>query len=161
MVKITDRRIRFAEGELGRYGEDWQYNLSLLAAGYEFIYTPGYLSAVGIRSDSYTNWGMQARLSWSIIVQICSLSSDWERRGVTKARLRILLRRHWFKFAVACVVSEDYGFDISKRELQGFVPRYIGVLMRASTLLRKLNVGPLFRYAWLLYRKRSIRRVEV
>jgi glycosyltransferase involved in cell wall biosynthesis len=152
MVTNVKPPVLFAEGNGGKFGEDFQYNISLLAAGYSFKFTPGYYSAVSIRADSYTNWSIQAKLTWHVIMHICRMRSCFGDIGVSPQEVDLKLGAHWAKFSIACVVSNDYDFDIKDSLVANYVPKHVVFTFRLKTLLRFSGLRHVLRFFWTVYR---------
>lgn len=161
MVKNIEKPVLFSEGSRGLYGEDFQYNISLLASGYSFKFTDGNYSAVSIRDDSYTNWEMQAKLKWYVILHIYHTRQELADKGFNLKEVDYILKKHWFKFSIACFASNDYGFNLLDQTIEKFVPKYIKFIFLFKKFLIYSKINILFRFFWTIYRNQKKEHVKI
>lgn len=151
--------INFAEGEGGRYGEDWQYNISLVDNYYNFYHCRGVHSIVNVHPESHTTLAMQYLLVYHVLVKILSVKMALFPFVHSKSAGWLLTLPHLFKFIIAfsfCDNREKYLNCLSNLEGRVKVP-----LKGMYYVLRPFLNGTLFhqllKFKRFLYRKPGLK----
>jgi glycosyltransferase involved in cell wall biosynthesis len=99
--------VYFTEGDGGRYGEDWQYNISLVDNGYNFYHCSGVYSNVIVHPGSHTTLEMQYLLHFYVAKKILSLERKLSETNYTKFVWKVILLPHLIKFIISFTFCED------------------------------------------------------
>jgi len=154
--KNTKSTVYFNEGAAGRFGEDWQYNISLAVAGLNFKFFPGYYSIVEERSDSHSSWSNQHLLKWYVIEHLYKNKDLLLQMGVSKTRWCMAIFSHWVKFFVSCPVAGCVEFPLTQNYTSiGKKPWALQWYKLAIPIITVINKSGFFKYIWILKRKCS------
>ncbi len=101
-----DKGLAFSEGELGRYGEDWRFQLGLASKEIMFDILLGTPSVVvEVREGSHTTWEIQPKMKALGLATVEELlkSGDYEKKLDVVATKKIL-DTYRFKLAVSLLL---------------------------------------------------------
>lgn len=148
--------VRFRDDEGGRYGEDWQYLISLCAKSNKFACIPEVLTLVDVRENSHTTWQIQHLMKWYVLQHLL-LNAD--NLGLKKSDVlywRYQISKHWFKFVFAAIVSNKPSFpvEVCKKEFKR-VPILPYLLSKFAPLLFTPIFISALQKLWLANRRRK------
>ena len=151
--------VKFAEDEGGRYGEDWQYLMSLAAAGARFKPLDGTHSFIEIRDGSHTTWDIQHFLKWYVIRHMYRLKDEFFEIGCDQNYWRKHLVRHWAKFYLACAAAGDVDFPNTAMKSDGEIrPPLLRLYTWIKPILKTRPASQILRKLWLYSRRRKFVR---
>ena len=103
--------VFFNDGEGGRFGEDWQYNIELHSKGYKFSHCEGIYSIVNVRPDSHTSLKIQYLMVYYVLIKILSKRVFYKERYGVGLYWYGLILPHILKFVLSkplCDNLKDY-----------------------------------------------------
>jgi glycosyltransferase involved in cell wall biosynthesis len=153
--------VRFPDDAGGRYGEDWQYLVNLVVEGALFRFVHGQYSMIEVRTDSHTSWKIQHLMKWYVTRHLVLHRAALRRQGVSAWRWHTSLTRHWLKFSLACVASEDPEFSRKApfHEIGGRPFVVLAFFVLLMPLARSRIFSKIVRNAWETNRRLKERRV--
>lgn len=153
--------VFFEEGDAGRYGEDWQYNIELVSRNFEFIFLKGSFSIVDVRSNSHTTWQMQYLLKYYVLVKIISKKNFYYKYVGNRLEWIFLIFIHGIKFLFASVFCDNLiDFNKFKKILikKSFV---LKLILLFSLIIYKLVPYKMVKFFILLNRKHNNEKVKI
>lgn len=151
--------IYFTEGEGGRYGEDWQYNISLVDNYYNFYHCYGVHSIVNVHNESHTTLAMQYLLVYHVLVKILSVKMALFPFVHSKPAGWLLILPHFLKFIIAfsfCDNKKKYLDCLRELDNRMKVPlKVMHYVLRP--FLNKVLFYNLLKFKRLLYRKSDLK----
>jgi hypothetical protein len=96
--------LAFAEGELGRYGEDWRFQLGVASKGllFDLLNVPAVV--VNIREGSSMTWEIQPKLKSLALATTKHAIASAKAQGITIAEGSAILDSYRFKLVVSQVL---------------------------------------------------------
>lgn len=150
-----DRGLAFGEGDLGRYGEDWRFQLNLSRRGFVFDYLEGPAVVVELRPDSHTSWDIQPRMKELALDTIEEVLGDGSVPG--RRDKQAVLDAFRFKLAISlCLVGRvldaariSRAIDSGRRQI------YARGVISASRILPLAWFRGVVTTLWVLRQNRS------
>jgi glycosyltransferase involved in cell wall biosynthesis len=96
--------LAFPEGELGQYGEDWRFQLSLAHKGVAFDVLDAPAVVVEIREGSHTSWEIQPKMKALALSTVEALLSDTGDAQLGRRQIQSILDGYRFKLAVSQIL---------------------------------------------------------
>src|SRR5581483_11914039 len=96
--------LAFGEGEFGRDGEDWRFQLSLAQKGMAFDILPVPAVVVEIREDSHTSWDIQPRMKALALSTVEELLSGTLGAQLGAGQIQSILDGYRFKLATSQIL---------------------------------------------------------
>ena len=150
---FKDTPIFFTSGLGGRYGEDWQYNISLYMNDYEFVHCDGIFSSVTERPDSHTTLEMQYLLVYYVLLKVFSAKDYLKKKGHSKLTCYRILVPFIMKFYLSSafvIDKEDYKEKLALLQKEAifkklfFIRFLIWPLLNKRVLLLLLKLKRMF-----------------
>jgi len=156
--------ILFPDDDAGKYGEDWQYLISLGLAGTSFGFVPGSYSVIEERVDSHTSWNIQHLMKWYVLRHLLANEAGIAARGIPRMSLWSCYALQYAKFIAACSVSGHADFAYKTPFTEGRAWEPVFMLFYRLACLVALERGyfrRLLRWLWLSKRQYRSRPVSV
>jgi GT2 family glycosyltransferase len=99
--------IWFAEGESGRYGEEWKLQLAMAAASVPISFIPSPLVVVEIRPDSNTLWSRQPMMKEQAVIEFERTVETIERTRLAHLDIAPIRDSYFAKLAVSRILVAD------------------------------------------------------
>lgn len=99
-----DSGLAFGEGELGRYGEDWRFQLSLSHKGMAFDVLAVPAVVVEIREGSHTSWEVQPKMKALALATVERIMKDTADSRLRPEVAQKILDGYRFKLAVSLIL---------------------------------------------------------
>ncbi|HTQ30688.1 MAG TPA: glycosyltransferase family A protein [Opitutaceae bacterium] len=111
--------LAFGEGEFGRDGEDWRFQLSLAQKGMVFDVLTAPAVVVEIREDSHTSWDIQPRMKALALSTVEGLLSGTVGAQLGAGQIQSILDGYRFKLAVSQILVGRKGeARVTLRQIQ-------------------------------------------
>jgi hypothetical protein len=96
--------LAFGEGELGRYGEDWRFQLSVARKGVPFDLLDVPAVVVEIREGSHTSWEIQPKMKALALATVQDAMTAAQAQGITIAEGPAILDAYRFKLTLSLIL---------------------------------------------------------
>lgn len=103
---LDEKSLKFAEGKVGRYADDWDFIFRLASAGARFKKTNKSLAVVEIRDNSHTQWDCQWLMKHHVVELLKAAKKNLDPQYY--ALIDHSLRRMKLKLVVALLIAEKY-----------------------------------------------------
>lgn len=99
-----NRGLSFGEDELGRYGEDWRFQLNMARHGFMFDVLDVPAVVVEIRPGSHTSWAIQPTMKELALVTVEGILNALGKEKLNFVNRQTLLDEYRFKLAVSLIL---------------------------------------------------------
>lgn len=99
-----ERGLAFGEGELGRYGEDWRFQLSVARKGVPFDLLDVPAVVVEIREGSHTTWEIQPKMKALALATAQDAMTAAQEQGITIVEGPAILDDYRFKLTLSLIL---------------------------------------------------------
>ena len=99
-----DRGLAFGEGELGRYGEDWRFQLSVAHKRVPFDVLDVPAVVVEIREGSHTTWDIQPKMKTLALTTACDAMAAAKAEGIAIPEGPAILDGYRFKLCLSLIL---------------------------------------------------------
>lgn len=145
-----DSGLAFGEGELGRYGEDWRFQLSLAHKGVAFDVLDTPAVVVEIREGSHTSWEIQPKMKALALTTVEGLLKSSTGEKLATETGQKILDGYRFKLAVSLIlVGRTAEARATRRDIRSPAKSLAtGVLLALATALPGAWIRRLLELSW-------------
>ena len=145
-----DRGLAFGEGELGRYGEDWRFQLSVARKSVPFDVLDVPAVVVEIRAGSHTTWEIQPQMKALALATARDALASAEAEGITIPEGPAILESYRFKLCLSLILAGRLAEARQVlRDMQpGSQSTAARLLLMLATAFPSSWIRALIRYAW-------------
>jgi len=143
--------LAFCEGELGRCGEDWHFQLSLAHKGVAFDVLDVPAVVVEIREGSHTSWEIQPKMKALALNTVEGILKSGAGTRLNSAVAQKILDSYRFKLVVSLILVDRTTEAVAtRRDIHSAVKSFvIGVLLAMATVLPSTWVRRLLELGWI------------
>lgn len=160
--KIWDAGFKFGEGDNGRYGEEWRFQLSIALGKVSMIFAPQPLAVVELRPDSHTLWTRQWKMKEMALQEIAKKSKLLDSKKVDNFKVKIIMDNMRLKLIIA------YLLDEKKIEAENEIPKinnsrikFSGVIILKINSFFPINLTKkLIKYYWTRHQNTSFNWIK-
>lgn len=154
---IWDTGLSFSEGDHGRYGEDWRFQLNLAQKGvaFEFFDTPSVV--VEVRDDSHTSWEIQPKMKSLALNTVEKLLQSSRDVKLDAQIAQNILDAYRFKLAVSLILtSRTAEARIIRRDICSSIKSFaIGMLVVWSVILPAAWIQWVLEVVWIKHQENT------
>jgi len=152
-----DSGLSFSEGELGRYGEDWRFQLNLAQKGvaFELLDTPTVV--VEVREDSHTSWEIQPKMKSLALNTVEKLLQSSKGVKLDAQIAQNILDAYRFKLALSLILTgRTAEARIIRRDICSPTKSLaIGMLVVLSVILPAAWIRWLLEIVWIKHQENT------
>jgi len=150
--------VYFQDDSAGKYGEDWQYLISLVVERKNFKHVDGVYSLIEVRDDSHTSWDIQYLMKWYVIKQIVINKTSLLALGCPKYIYTYNMIKHWLKFLLSLsLINKNQKIDNKMIDSVKFMSKFVFIYIKYILPIISNCVAPEFiKKIWLINRRRKM-----
>jgi glycosyltransferase involved in cell wall biosynthesis len=148
--EIFESGLMFAEGALGRYGEEWRLQLKIALAEIPMKWVPEFLVVVEIRPDSHTNWSLQSLMKRHALDEIEGVSKVLSHEQLEKFQVNKIINHAKFKLVVSFLLNGEFAeaFDTAESLCNPIIKNVAKFIISLSKLFPNHFINKFLRWIW-------------
>lgn len=152
-----EQGLSFGEGDLGRYGEDWRFQLNLSKLGFAFDFLQEPAVVVELRSDSHTSWEIQPKMKALALASVEEVLDNYRHMPIEHFNKQAVLDEFRFKLAVSlCLVGRKADAENTLAKIKSIKKfAYAKTIAELSTIVPPSWFKRALTLAWTVRQNRS------
>lgn len=136
--------LAFGEGDLGRYGEDWRFQINLVAKGVIYDVLDTALVVVEIREGSHTTWAIQPKMKALALTTVEQIFLSRVCGEIGVEVMQKILDRYRFKLIISLLL-------VGRRVEAGNIKRKVNSLVKSFAISLFMAFSAIFPHKWVRY----------